>query len=108
MNLRQLHSIIYQAEIEVAALAQSRYPCCRVFSFGAVEINPRHLAIWITTDTDAQRDALNEDAAFQRGLRDILRGVGYPAAAIDLVGFAIESEETVRRDYAGNWWYAIK
>jgi hypothetical protein len=105
MSLRR---IIHQAEVEVAALAQSRYPCCRVFSFGAVGINPRHLAIWITTNSDAQRDALNEDTAFQRGLCDILRRAGYPAEAIELVGFAIESEETVRRDLGGNWWYAIK
>lgn len=104
----RLGRIINQAEVAVAALAQGRYPGCRVFSFGAAEIHPRYLAIWSATDTDAQRDALEGDAAFQCALRDILRRVGYPAAAIELVGFAIESEETVRRDYAANWWYAVK
>ncbi|MBN2001996.1 MAG: hypothetical protein JXA21_01460 [Anaerolineae bacterium] len=66
------------------------------------------MAIWITTDTDAQRDELACDEAFHRLLRDVLAKEKYPAEAIPYVGFAFQSEETVARDYNGNWWYAIK
>src|SRR5262245_50149697 len=99
---------IRKAENGVLALARARFPSCKVFSIGAVDIDPKRLAIWITTDTDAQRDALRGDAGFQLGLRSVLREVRYPEAAIGEVGFAVESEETVQRDCEGNWWYAIK
>jgi hypothetical protein len=40
--------------------------------------------------------------------RRALSAAGYPSAAVPEVGFAFESQQTVDRDYAGNWWYAIK
>jgi hypothetical protein len=41
-------------------------------------------------------------------LRSALLAVGYPEDAVPKVGFAFESQETVDRDYNGNWWYAVK
>src|SRR5262245_37730396 len=99
---------IHRAERAILALVRARVPGGGVFSIGAVDIDPRHLAIWIQTDTDAQRDALRQDLGLQAGVRAALREAGYPEAAIGGVGIAVESEETVKRDYGGNWWYAIK
>ena len=42
--------------------------------------------------------------AFRQALRD----AGYPPAKVPEVGFEFESEETVRRDYEGNWFYRMK
>ncbi len=99
---------IKRIEQGVLALAQARFPCAAVFSFGATEIDPKYLAIWIATDTDAQRDELANDASFRQALIGVLESQDYPSAAIPYVGFAFQSEETVKRDYRGNWWYAVK
>ena len=103
-----LNRIIRKAEKAVTELARERYKCCKVFSFGATDISPKHLAIWITTDTDSQRDALSNDNEFKDAVRVILRKNGYPEEAIPSVGIAFESEQTVKGDYEGNWWYAVK
>jgi hypothetical protein len=106
--LDPLKAAIARVEQAVLTLARARVPTATVFSIGAVEIDPKYLAVWIRTDTDAQRDALRADPGFQESLRAAVRQAGYPEPAVDRVGFAVQSDETVRRDYEGNWWYAIK
>jgi len=99
---------IAEAAARMVALARETEPSAGIFHFGAVDIHPKHLAYWITTDTDAQRDRLAADTGMQDEFRRILMRVGYPAEAILDVGFAFQSEETVQRDYGGNWYYAVK
>ncbi len=103
-----LGKIITKTEKAVKELARQKYKSCNVLSFGATDIDPKHLAIWITTDTDSQRDILSKDASFKEAVRGILRENGYPERAIPFVGITFESEETVQRDYDGNWWHAVK
>ena len=104
----KLWPTIRRARREVKKLARQRCPNAKVFSFGATHIDPRHLAIWITTNTDEQRDRLRQDSVLHQQLRDALLQAGYPPAAVPLVGFAFESQETVDRDFGGNWYYATK
>jgi hypothetical protein len=104
----KLWPVIRRAKGEIKKLARHRYHDANVFAFGATEIDPRHLAIWITTKTDEQRDLLRQDQDFQNQLRAVLLVAGYPPAAIPLVAFAFESQETVSRDFGGNWYYATK
>jgi hypothetical protein len=40
--------------------------------------------------------------------RRVLLDVGYPATAVTDVGFEIEAQQTVDRDYNGNWWHRVK
>lgn len=100
--------IIKRAEERILAHARRIDSTARVFSFGAVDIDPKHFAIWIATDKDQSRDRLNGDPAFKQQIRQILHEVGYPEAAIPEIGIAFESQETVDRDYEGSWWYAVK
>jgi hypothetical protein len=104
----KLWPTIRRAKREVNKLARQRCPNAKVFSFGATDIDPRHLAIWITTNTDEQRDRLRQDSLLHQQLRDALLQAGYPPAAVPLVSFAFESRETVDRDFGGNWYYATK
>jgi hypothetical protein len=108
MNKTDLERTIEKIERKIRALARAQVPGANVFSFGATEIDPKHLAIWITTNKDQQRDALRNDCDFHSSLVSVLRDEGYPADAISQVAFAFESEETVQRDYEGNWWYVVK
>ena len=104
----KLWPTIRRAEREVRKLARQRCPNAKVFSFGATDIDPRHLAIWIKTKTDEERDRLRHDSDLQQQLRDALLQVGYPTAAVPLVGFAFESQETVDRDFGGSWYSRTK
>ena len=104
----KLWLIIRRAKREIRRLARQRCPEAGVFSFGATKIHPRHLAIWIATQTDEHRDGLRRDQDFQKELRVVLLHAGYPPAAVPLVAFAFESQETVNRDFAGNWHYATQ
>jgi hypothetical protein len=97
-----------RAEEAVLGIAQARYPACGVFGFGAVDVDPVQLAIWITTATDVQRDVLRRDPEFLADIRQALREAGYPAGAMDGIAVEVESQETVDRDHQGNWWNAVK
>jgi hypothetical protein len=103
-----LPSVISRIEDAIRGCVRERHSDANVFSFGAVEIDPIHLAIWTTTATDRQRDDLVADEALLDHYRSVLPAEGYPPAAVPHVAFAFESEETVRRDHGGNWWYAVK
>lgn len=40
--------------------------------------------------------------------RQVLLDAGYPATAVPDIGFEFEAQQTVDRDYNGNWWYRVK
>ncbi|HEV2549374.1 MAG TPA: hypothetical protein VGU20_18800 [Stellaceae bacterium] len=99
---------IWRARRAIRGIARRYSPRAKVFSFGATWIDPRHLAIWIATETDDERDRLSAMPDVIDAFRRALLEAGYPPAAVPAVGFEFESEETVRRDYKGNWFYRMK
>ncbi len=80
----------------------------RTTSYGAVDIDPVHLAIWFMTNSDSQRDQLLALPDFEQTCRAALATSGYPSQAVPHVHFGAASEETVQRDWGGNWWYFFK
>jgi hypothetical protein len=88
--------------------AEARMPILGITWFGAYWIHPRHLAIWIEVDTDAQRDALLNDRTFMDRLRALPAQLHYPAAGRAEVGFGVASKETVDRDCDGSWYLFYK
>ena len=92
-----------KCEAAIRAFVQERYPDSQVFSFGAIGIHPRNLAIWIVTQTDSERDELAGQTGITEKLRGFMLNAGYPKEAVPEIGFAFESEETVSRDWNGDW-----
>lgn len=88
--------------------AEARLPILGITWFGAYWIHPRHLAIWIEVETDAQRDELLSDKTFMEKLRDLPGRAHYPAAGRAEVGLCIASKETVDRECDGNWYLFYK
>lgn len=104
-----LKKIIGQAEREIEALAVAHgHAATGIFSHGAADIHPRHLAFWLTFDTDAGRDLFLNDRPLLDAIRAKLVALGYPETAVPHVGVTAESQETVDRDFEGNWRYAMK
>ena len=103
-----LRAAIARAELAIAARLRPSIPAVSVFSFGAVELFPGSLAIWVRVPSDVERDRLLGDPGFEAELRDLLAAAGYPEDALGRVAFTAESDQTVNRDHAGNWWYAVK
>ena len=70
--------------------------------------DPGLLYIFIDTRTDAERDSLRADPTLHPEIVAALVANGYPQDAAPFVGLAIESQETVDRDFGGNWYRARK
>jgi hypothetical protein len=79
-----------------------------ISSIGAIDVDPKHLAFWVATDKDWERDQLLEDLSFRRDCLEALLQCGYPAKAVPFVGVAVESQQTVDRDFFGRWHWAMK
>lgn len=103
-----LRTAIANAERTMTAHVRKAMPGASIFSFGAVDLFPGSLAFWVRTPTDAERDALLGDPAVFEALRSLLRDAGYPEESLGRVGFTAQSDETVDRDYGGNWYHATK
>ena len=103
-----LESEIEAAASVIRAHVQQLDTSANVSAFGAVDISPVHLAVCITTDSDAMRDKFAADQSLDQIVRDALRDAGYPREAILHIAIAFESQETVDRDWDGNWRHAMK
>jgi hypothetical protein len=78
-----------------------------VHHFGATDIDPRHLVICVCVATDQERTEL-VNAGIAARVRLWLKEEGYPAEAIQGVGVSVDSQETVDRDWNGNWYQYYK
>jgi hypothetical protein len=103
-----LYPSIIRSRRAIRGILKNRGYSFRVESFGATSIDPRHLCVCINVNRDAERDLLQEDHELIDQFRQALLESGYPAESVQHVGFSFESQETVDRDFGGNWYYARK
>lgn len=87
---RKIRNLVLQQSVEA-----------KIYSFQGA--TPSHLVILIGTGTDEEAARLRQDIGFLPALRDALTTSGYPPESVPFVQFPITSQETVSRDYAGNW-----
>jgi hypothetical protein len=100
---------LFLAKRRIKHLAKVRgIPPKFIVQIGAICIDPKHLALWIATDKDWERDQLLQDSTLAADCHAALLRSGYPPDAVPHVGIAIESQQTVDRDCAGSWWHMMK
>ena len=92
-----------RARRAIRKLIHKRLPKARVHTMGVTRLSPSNLYICIDVATDAERDALLKDEALLGEMRRALFKAHYPEDVILDVGFSVESQETVTRDYGGSW-----
>lgn len=89
---------------------QSGYPVKHVHSFGYKFDS----AFWIAVQTDAHRNAIKRNPDLMKKLKDVFSTTDYFVHMNKhfgekiTPGLEVESQETVDRDFEGNWWYAMK
>ena len=64
--------------------------------------------LWLVTATDAEKEALPPLSVLSKEVRVSLSEVGLRQDLIEAAGVTYESQETVDRDWDGNWWQAMK
>ena len=87
------------AEIIDAQVSEKHW----VTHYGATNIHPRYLMIWICVQSDDERNRLRSDKALMTRLRQTLVDANYPKEGSDEVGIDFESQETVDRVSEGSW-----
>lgn len=79
-----------------------------VWSFGAYDIDPKHLVFVVGVPTDKEKDNLMADSRLGDKMKSLLEKFNWPIAARKHIVFDIESQETVDRKTNGNWWHHYK
>ena len=79
--------------------------------FGAMGIDPKHLAIWcfFTKDRDLKNaEDENFTGEIQQATREALRKHGYPGNLTPSVAVSFATDEEVQRTCGGNYWLFLK
>jgi hypothetical protein len=65
------------------------------------------VGVWLGTSTDVERDAVDMPHAVQI-VRSVLLAVGFTIQELQDLAVIAQSQETVDREYAGSWFYAMR
>lgn len=71
-------------------------------------VHPYSIAVWLVTETDAARDRLPGPDPFLSTVQSVISDAGLPSADATVDATVAQSEETVKRDYEGSWFYALR
>ena len=77
----------------------------RVTSVGAFPDVPGAW-IWLCTSTDAERDILIRDPSILPTGLSALQDAGFTESDLSRSGVVVQSQESVERDFGGNWFNA--
>ena len=71
-------------------------------------VYPYSVSVWLGTQGDVQRDALPSFLLLRDQVAQILVESGLPMIHVCGVRVTAQSEQTVQREYGGNWFYALR
>ena len=91
----------------IVAKAYSREPI-HIYRYGAYDIDPNYLMIWICVDTDKVKDKLSSDIKLTADIIQVFDTHNYPQLQDIRSNFDFESEETVDRESDGDWYLHFK
>lgn len=95
--------IALQAEADLRALSRQHVNDCIVTA-----LEPTQTWFLIRTKTDAERDLLTGNQTLLTEFKEVFRVRGCSDALVATLMFTFESQETVDRQHAGNWYWALK
>jgi len=105
----------YQTQIAAAIrsteqmLQELTHEKSHVTHFGATVIDPKHLAVWLCVESDREVERLYSQVRdIRQKVHSCFHTERYPEAVIPFIAVQIASQETVNRDYDGNWWHFFK
>lgn len=97
--------IAIYAEAEMRSLARRYVADCVVT---ALDLEPTRSWFLVETETDAKRDLLKGNEALLMEFKAVFRARECSDAIVQGLTFTFQSQETVERDYAGNWRWALQ
>ena len=100
-----LEPLVQRAMERVRAAVRARQPkIVDALFYGAIGINPKHLAVWYifkTTVEKREAEASGLVKELDQMTRDALRAGAYAEEAISLIGVAVASSEEINQ--GGGW-----
>lgn len=100
-----LYLIAIFAEAEIRSLARQYVANCIV---SALDLDSPRPWFLVKTKTDAERDLLTGNEALLKEIKGVFRARDCPDEILQRIVFTFQSQETVERDYAGNWYFALR
>lgn len=76
--------------------------------YGAYDLDPKYLVIWICVKTDATKHRLQTNKELLSRLRELFNKYNYPTHSVEEIQLGFESQETVDRVSKGNWYNHFK
>jgi hypothetical protein len=71
-------------------------------------VEPYRVSVWLGTASDAQKDALMTREGMRETVAEVLNAAGIESTDAVFDSVAVQSQETVERDYEGSWFYALR
>lgn len=95
-----LEPAVVLAEAKILELVHELMPSAGLKRIGPMDFGQPSWLCWVVTETDAERDQLSRNDMLLERLQSCSDFL--PSS------FTFQSEETVRRDFDGNWFYAMR
>jgi hypothetical protein len=64
--------------------------------------------VWLCTSTDDEKDRLRSKTRHLADVQAVLQGAGFSDVDIAKSTVTVQSQETVDRNFEGNWFYATR